>query len=177
MAVFEVIEPDFEFWQTGIDPGLPEQAWRATGRLTGDATGGLMTLQLDVQKSTEPLSARMWSLEFLAVGLSTVVSTIDLTSSNLGEVLGLAPLVGMGYALETQGVPGGRESILPRDLTFLPWFLGAPRQKGVQAGINLALSNLNAAVVDVWMKGYVWGPRSQTAEGGPRRPLGSVFGN
>lgn len=171
-----MIEPDFEFWQTGVDPGLPEGVWRAFGRVTGDATGGTQLLQLDFQKSTQPLSARMWSLEMIAAATSVAVSNFGVSATNLGEVLGQAPFTGTGYSLSMVNSGGAGETIQGRDLAFLPWFLGAPRQKGVAAGLALFVGNALALTLDVWLRGFVWGPRSQTVNGGPRRPVGSVFG-
>jgi len=171
-----VIEPDFEFWQTGSDPGLPESAWRAFGRVTGDASGGFMALQLDFQKAGLPLSARMWSLEMLSMNTTNALATISINANNLGEVLGAAPFSGTGYALQMIGADGLGQNIQGRDLAFLPWFMGAPRQPGVAAGLSWITANVNLGTVDVWARGFVWGPRSQTIQGGPRRPVGSVFG-
>jgi len=176
MSVIEVIEPDFEFWQNSIDPGLPEGVWRAFGRATGDATGGFLLLQLDFQKQTDPLSSRMWSLEMLAATADLSIAQLGVTATNLGEVLGAAPLTGTGYVMSMANTDGQNELLQGRDLAFLPWFLGAPRNQGVQAGIGLRTGNTNLMNLDVWMRGFVWGPRSQNVEGGPRRPLGSVFG-
>lgn len=177
MAVTVITEPDFEFWQTGVDPGLPEQAWRAAATVTGDATGGNMTLQVDFQKATQPLSARMWSLELIAASASVAVTGLLVAAFNMGIVRLAAPTVGVGYSADmTPAAGGGVEAVRARDLTFLPWFLGAPRQLGLAAGITIAVSNVNMALLDIVLRGYVWGPRSQTIEGGPRRPAGSVFG-
>lgn len=177
MAVTVITEADFEFWQTGVDRGLPEQAWRAAASVTGDATGGAMALQVDFQKATNPLSARMWSLELLAATASVAVTGMLVSAFNMGIVRAAAPTVGVGFSVDMAAAAGGGvEALRARDLTFLPWFLGAPRQRGLAAGITIAVSNTDMAILDIVLRGYVWGPRSQTFEGGPRRPVGSVFG-
>jgi len=176
MSVIVVIEPDFEFWQTGADPGLPEAAWRSFGRITGNASGGFMLLQVDFQKANLPLSSRMWSLEMLAMSTTIALPNVGVQASNLGEFLGAAPFASTGYALQLVGADGLNANIQGRDLAFLPWFMGAPRQLGVAAGVSFVTSNVNLGVLDVWARGFVWGPRSQVTQGGPRRPVGSVFG-
>jgi len=175
MSIIQVIDPDFEFWQTGIDPGQPEAVWRSSGRVTGDATGGFQALQLDFQKATEPLSARMWSLESIAARFDGSADALEVSATNLGEVLNAAPNTGSGFAV--QFLPSGiDEHLVGRDLAFLPWFLGAPRQRATAAGMFFAINNVLGVILDIWVRGYVWGPRSQTIQGGPRRPVGSVFG-
>jgi len=175
MTIISVIEPDFEFWQTGVDAGLPEAVWRSFGRVTGNASGGFMAQQIDFQKSTEPLSARLWSLEQIAASTSLAVGNLGVQATNLGEVLGAAPFAGTGFAITMNAVFGTEELPVGRDLAPLPWFLGAPRVKGVAAGLLIRTTNVNLLEMDIWLRGYVWGPRSQTVNGGPRRPVGSVF--
>jgi len=176
MSIIAVIEPDFEFWQTGSDPGLPEGVWRATGVVTGDVSAGFQQLQVDFQKSTEPLSARMWSLEMIGAHCSNGITSMAVTAANLGEVLNAAPVVGLGFSVEFTQADSLGELPRGRDFAFLPWFLGAPRVRGVSAGISFSTFNVLGLQLDIWMRGYIWGPRSQTVQGGPRRPVGSVFG-
>ena len=72
-------------------------------------------------------------------------------------------IAGEGVALRNEG---------PR----LPIWLGVVGRQEGDSVITFQFDNVNLRLYQIVIQGYMWGPRSVLAPGGPRRPVGGLFG-
>jgi len=180
MAVIVVVTVQPRPWSASLDPALPEGAWVVEGLLVGDATGGQMNLQLDFQKSTDPLSARLFNLEqfnLTSTSLEAAVTGWELQTFNL-EAFERAAIPTRTWSVtmvrDRPNAQGAANRI--EDLAGLPIFLGAPIAAGSASGISFVSDNQDGVVMRAFAQGFFWGPAALIAPGGPQRPLRSVYG-
>lgn len=178
MSISKVSRVELRPWNASEDPSLPEGAWVASDIVSGDGSGGNMSVVFGFAPGSEPLSSRMWSLEQWSAGFGT---------SLLGDAIGLITILGFDRLTQTRvfqsrfyafdmvdtliGSTAARPEQFPRSI-----WLGPPSLAGQDASLTFGTVNLNAVGLRVTCQGYVWGPRSRLAPGGPRRPQGPVFG-
>lgn len=165
-------------WNGFEDPGLPEGAWVASDIVSGDGSGGFMRVNFNFFLANDPLSSRMFSLEQWSAGFGT---------SLLGDALGLIQITGFDrlttarlmqdrfYAFDLIDTLLVATAARPEQFPRSIW-LGPPGEAGTGAAVSFQTANLNTVGMRVTAQGYVWGPRSRLAAGGPRRPPGPVFG-
>ena len=159
-------------------PALPEGFWTASSSVTGDATGGIRQVRVKFQEADQGQSGNMFSLEQLSItidnetGRPFIISTVNM--DRMGNLVGLYSTVGslasgaasiVGAAIVNTSAIGTRAS-----------WLGAPFEAG-EALVTFATDNADGELFSVFAQGYIWGPRSVLAAGGPQRPAGGMYSN
>lgn len=163
------------------DPALPAGIWWGSGTIVGDASGGQQFIRFLFGEEGEPLSGDIFNLE----QMSSINSTSSLRNAFLCTV-GMAPAPGLPAFDRIWHVPYqdlgsglGNSAFGEQALRVLPLFLGS-RRGGAEAvgALDIGTANLTASdSVSVSVMGYRWTGRSVMTEGGPQRPLRSLFGS
>jgi len=169
----------FPFLVSSGDPALPNAWWSADVEATGDASGGENTLDV-IFSEAGSADDQLWSVEQFA-DQHDIITSLDrlFIPSNQRNLLN----PGTPITSTVKGVSGGgilaRTGWEGRDLMFLPYFMGGP--PGARTGLRLfarwVVLNTNFVAYRVHAWGYRWGSQAYAAPGGPRRPIGSVFGS
>ncbi len=165
------------------DPGLPIGTWQGFVTVGGDASGGVRQALVTFKQPGDPLSGNMYSLDQLTVQDSDEATKfLTVTAANM-DPLRVGPIeIGIGQSFACQligvadasaGFEGSR--IAGRDVSQLPMWLGRALDAVNNAQLRLFLTNVDLALMSVGAQGYIWGPRSITADGGPRRPVSSMY--
>lgn len=156
------------------DPRFPEGYWFARGTVTGDATGGVMALDLVFTAAAiTSLNSRIYSLEQLSL---TQGDNTDRTYELRGlNMTGLPLAFTHNYAIEVRGLPGGGGALDLRELAGLPLFLGSQNEVGTTQSVSLIIDNVNGLTYRAEGEGYWWGPRSVLIDGGPQRPPTGLY--
>jgi len=162
------------------DPALPEGQWHVFGSVNGDASGGNREIQVVFKRTATPLSSTMWSLDQLSVrdaDENTKFLTVEFLNMDPLHVGPIDIGIAYGFACQLVGVAGAFAGarITGRDVSHLPVWLGRALDAVNSALMIITLVNVDVRSIEVAAMGYYWGPRSITAEGGPRRPLGGMF--
>jgi len=162
------------------DVSMPSGMWVADVEVTGDASGGEMVLNVILTESAQA-DESFYSLEQFAYQTdqdSGLLSTFS--AFNMRNYADPASPRSMTYNTGP-GINGeaGRHGPLPRDTGGLtPLFLGQGPGVNVAAQLFIGLTTTNTLAVafrtHLW--GYRWGGQAMDTPTGPRRPLGSVFG-
>jgi len=158
------------------DPSLPVAAWIGQGGIAGDASGGNVQMTFLFQRSDDAQISELFNLEQLAAdttaggnhsGQMETVAMDTLAPNRLGspEIWGLSFVSSFG-----------RAALEMNDVSVLPLWLGSPNREEGNGGIRFTFANVDLRLFAVRIQGYMWGPRSVLASGGPRRPVGGLFG-
>lgn len=157
-------------------PSLPVGIWWGSVVVLGDASGGLMTVQIMFGDEEDPISGDLFSLEELSIFASVA------TTEN-GELVanGLAPSPDTAFIDRRWGftlIPQATRvnTYLPnRDL--LPIFLGARRGGAASfAALEASIDNQGVGTSFVLTAlGYRWEGRSILAPGGVLKPVGVMW--
>jgi len=161
------------------DPALPDGYWGVNVGLLGDASGGLMSINIRMSASAQPSASLLWNIEQFIVDTS-LNGPRDMRLDYGG--FDIFPLQGstgsvtklMAVRLEDMGAGIGGGSTRMGSLG-LPIFLGSPR-KDVNVDLSLDTDNSNGANLSWFVQGFFWGPGAVNAPGGPQRPLTSLYG-
>lgn len=156
-------------------PSLPEAIWVASSSVVGDGSGGVREVRIVLQAAGQARSGNMFSLEQLTLretnlsGTNYLVETVNMDT--IGKLVGQA-----GY-MQTLGLTNlvDGSANVAQGKTALPLFLGAPFATGI-AVVAFRSDNISGQTLSAFAQGYIWGPRSLLAEGGPQRPANSIFG-
>lgn len=176
MSVLESIVVESRRYSGWTDPRYPIGFWQAAITVTGDATGGLVGLDLVFQGGLEPrLNSQMYSVERFAGSQSIGTNEeYSVEAVNMGGPANtgfvhryLVRMIGRGG--------GGSGSIAGNDFTFLPWFLGSQRTPGITAALSLVGLNIDGVAFTFEAEGYRWSPRSVLVDGGPQRPPTGLY--
>jgi len=163
----------FAGWE---DPALPEAIWVASSSALGDGGGGVREIRVVLQAAGQARSGNMFSLEQLTLRETNLSGTNYLVETvNMDTVGGLVGQAGYMQTLGLTNLVDGSANVA-QGKTAQPLFLGAPFAIGI-AVVAFRTDNITGQTFSVFAQGYIWGPRSILAEGGPRRPAGSIFGN
>jgi len=178
MSVFVTTRVDIRPYSGYSDPSLPIAAWISQGTVTGDVTGGsvFITMIFELDETDFRLS-QLYNLEQFSMdhdapsafaGLMTT-RAMDRLSPQRDAAEQRWGLVGV--------TDGANQAAVGIDaLAGLPIWLGSPNEDfSVDSGLRFETPNVDARVVNVTAQGYVWGPRSVLAEGGPQRPANGFF--
>jgi len=176
MTVVVAAPPAFRNFRGWADPGLPDGYWYYENSSLGDASGGLNIIQVTFQAVDEPAPSLIWSLEQFNLHSTAGVETAKITITNMDRVpqLGAGINLVRAYAIELVSTPIGAALAL-RDMV-VPIFLGQAIDNNQISDLQFDAANSNGQVILLHAQGYFWGPGAINAEGGPRRPLGSIFG-
>jgi len=160
------------------DPSLPSGIWNADIEVTGDASGGIMAVDVILANSGELIDS-FFSLEQVGLQLDQdagvnnsffVANQDNLRSPGTPISSTFAQQMFTGAGDGRSGPRGGAD--------YLPYFIGKPPAAVAGAQMFLRWQATNTDLVawrgHVW--GYVWGPRAISTPTGPRRPFSSPFG-
>lgn len=178
MSVAFSFRVDYRPYSGYRDPSLPIGAWTSQAGAVGNASGGIITLDFLFQRDGDPLVTELFNLEQLAVDTSSeavrefIMTTISM--DNLSPSRLASPQI---WHFQTNGAPGlGQSAVSLETGTMLPLWFGPPNREEGDSGIRLQTQNVDLVFYAITFQGYIWGPRSILAEGGPRRPVGGLFG-
>jgi len=162
-----------------IDPALPIGLWLSDVFVTGDASGGVEANDHILTEPHDPPDDTLYSLEQVAFQLDTDTSVegtvLILNQRNLVDPA--TPIVSTFSMTTRTGAGDGRSGPLGSDAGWLPYFIGQPPATTTQQlFIRVQTTNTDTVALRSHLWGYLWDPGAYQAPGGPRRPLGSVFG-
>jgi len=164
-------------WRGYDDPGLPVGMYFGQGAVTGDASGGDMSVLFQFKGEAEPVSGRFFNIEQFNVfhsGVILVSGHVQLTNF---ETLGPVGLVNRQWRFELQSNANGVAAINQATYIPLPLFLGSVAPvRDLAAQVAVGIDNVDLTSLVATIQGYIWEPRSIQAEGGLRRPVDSLYG-
>jgi len=164
-------------WRGYDDPGLPVGMWYSQNSVTGDASGGDMTVIFVFKGEAEPVSGRFYSLEQFECQHSEATTKgggVQLTNF---ETLGPVGLVNRQWRFTVENNNNGVACLNNLIHVPLPLFMGsAAPVASLAAQLEVNLNNVDLTSFVVTVQGYIWEPRSIQAEGGLRRPVDSLYG-
>lgn len=177
MTVSATFRVDIRPYTGYSDPGLPVAAWIAQGGVAGDASGGLIFMNFNFQRDEDAQISELFSLDQMHADTSSSVSRIGLLETrNMDALSQNRPLTDQIWRFQTLGGPTGSGfSAIALIGDPLPFWLGAPNRVEGESGLRVTWLNIDLLLHLVTLQGYMWGPRSVLAEGGPRRPVGGLF--
>jgi len=168
---------DVRPYSGSVDPGFPQASYIAQASVVGDASGGQINISFLFQRFGDAQVSEMFNLEQLAMD-SSVDNILDVTM-RLFAMDTLAPqrdAFGQIWSLTLDGTAGNAGSALAEKGPRLPLWFGAPNREEGNGGLRFIMNNTDLELYAVTIQGYMWGPRSVMAPGGPQRPLGSLWG-
>lgn len=178
MAVTQRRTVELRPWNAFSEPALPEGGWFVNFVIAHAGGGGLVTAEARFQETNESLSSRLWSMEQISMTqLGALGSpTIEIRTTNL-ETFQRQGVGNTGFTVRMVANPGTGRSLEGSHLTFLPWFLGAPRIENIAAGFEVLDADGGVGErTSMLISGYYWGPAARNAPGGPQRPVTGLFG-
>jgi len=176
MAVIAQIVVESRRYSGWIDPRYPIGFWQASLSVTGDASGGLLAIDLVFQGAVPAaLNSQMYSVERIGATQDTSTGRIYRVGAvNMGGPANTG--FRHEYTVPMVGHSGGGAAALSGDtFTFIPWFLGSQRTPGITASLSLVGLNSNNVTVTFEAEGYRWSPRSVLIDGGPQRPPTGLY--
>lgn len=178
MSVTDEFRIDIRPYSAYEDPSFPIAAYVAQGGSVGDGTAGNLFMQFLFKRTADNAVSELFSLEQLAIdstGTANVegtIKTLNMDSLAINRPLSpqtwrvlLQPATGMS-------VPTAMDT---NKNNFLPLWLGAPFLGEGNSGLEFEWPNTDLRLYQVIIQGYIWGPRSVLAPGGPRRPISGLF--
>lgn len=168
-------------WRGWDDPSLPVGMWVGQVQVTGDGSGGAMRMQHFFRPEADPVSGRFYNLEQVDL-IITVNAPVGEVACALGtdgfDRVGGAEMFDRGWTLQVGPNSRAGESVgIYNEFTKLPIFLGqASTVPDGACSLSVEIANVDTAVFQSVLQGYIWDPRSVSAQGGLRRPLGNLYG-
>ena len=176
MAVGFSFRVDVRPYSGYANPSLPIAAWVGQGTAVGDATGGNLNMDFFFQNDDEALITELFNLEQVALDTTAGVNTPGiLRLISMDNLAPNRPMFGQIWSF-TMNTRLGDTAIDMTRGSVLPLWLGAPNREEGDSGIRFFFDNVDARIYGVTIQGYIWGPRSVLAEGGPQRPPNGLFG-
>ena len=178
MSVTAAFRVDIRPYSAYDDPGLPVAAWIAQAGIAGDASGGTVLIDFDFQLEAQPVS-ELYNLEQLAIDTDDS-SAVDIMMQTQGmdQLAQTRPASPQKWSMTTDGVLGADSAVRLQDAKVgLPIWLGSPNNIDSNGTLRFIFLNSDGRLYAITAQGYMWGPRSILAPGGPRRPVGGLFGN
>jgi len=158
------------------DPSLPVAAWIGQAGIAGDVSGGNVIIDFLFQRANDAQISELFNLEQM-----TVDTTADASQEVLMQTVAMdtlapnRPASDQLWSLNTDGLLGSVSALLLDRGNGLPLWLGAPNRVEGNGVLRFTMANTNLRLYAITVQGYMWGPRSVMAPGGPRRPIGGLF--
>ncbi len=164
-------------WRGYDDPGLPVGMYIAQNAVTGDASGGNMTVIFIFKPEGEPVSGRFFSIEQFDAHHSSAGLFTGFAVANNFETLGPVGLVNRQWRYVVSDNRNGVGALNSDIYMPLPLFLGsAAPVASLSAQFEVGVDNIDLSSYVVTIQGYIWEARSIQAPGGLRRPVDSLYG-
>lgn len=173
IAIADVVSRKFSGYE---DPRYPSGFWVGAGQVTGDASGGDSTLQLNFNPATSLFNSQYYSIEqFMISIIANANFLVDMLIANFDL---FTPITGQRYTIP---VIGSEASIANIDLLqhkgMRGLFLGQASNTDTAQSLSFIIDNTTNEVMNVFVQGYIWGVRSTMVEGGPQRPPTGLYPN
>ena len=177
MSVLGDFRIDVRPYSGYIDPSLPIAAYVGQGSLVGDASGGTIDFGFVYQRNDDAQISEMFNLEQLAMD-SSVNGALPVTMRlvAMDSLSQNRPMFGQIWGFQLLSISGSTNNARNIDALSLPLWFGSPNRDEGDGLIRFTVPNVDLELYAVTIQGYIWGPRSVMAPGGPQRPLGSLFG-
>jgi len=180
VAVTVAVNPRRRRFNGWNDPRYPTGFWSLQHFLTGTASGGLQTIIFRFWDNGVPLDTQMYSLEQLSLQYTDNVTPrpISIRTAGFDNLVSFngQPDLGVVVLPITGPATGAIAMMTPQDANYFRGiFLGAPGNSGQAADLVFAVENTISNILVVAGQGYVWGPRSVLADGGPQRPPTGIY--
>jgi len=163
---------------SGYDsPGLPIAAWISQGGTVGDASGGVINMDFLFQRDDDAQVSELFNLEQISVDTTSATSRdFTIQTLNMDNLAPNRPASTQKWKSNSQFGSGLSNSAFDLDnANILPLWLGAPNRGEGDVGLRIFWPNIDLLLFAVTLQGYMWGPRSVLAPGGPQRPVGGLF--
>jgi len=173
ISVFQAVQRPERGWD---DPGYPLGVWIAAGNVTGNVSGGIRAVQINLATAGTPVGLA-FSLEQLLVRDSeTNNKVLDTFIANLEPVY-VSAGGSRRFSADLIQASGSIEVALRiADMRSLAYFLGIAASAASVASLTFQVANANNEVLTVNATGYIWGARSVIQRpGGYRRPPDGMF--
>lgn len=155
------------------DPSLPIGSWIAEGGAAGNASGGIMTMRFLFQRDGDAQISELFSVEQLAIDTTNnLAQTFVMRTQNMDSLAPSRAATDQRWFVTTDAINTVGESAMGLSKTILPLWLGTPNRNEGDAGLAFETLNTDLLLYFIGIQGYLWGPRSVLADGGPRRPVG-----
>jgi len=160
-----------------VEPWLPTGSYIAEGGSIGDASGGSVFMNFLFAKEPDPRQSEMYNIEQMAMDVTPIGGVVralfrTLQMDNLAPTRIASP---QKWQVELGTDLVDEHALNLSFLAGLPLWLGAP-SAATDCGVRFEFDNLDGTLYAVTIQGFIWGPRSVLAPGGPQRPLGGRFG-
>jgi len=161
------------------EPAFPIASWIAQGSIIGNATGGSATIVLQISAGEATPVSEMYNLEQLHVDTQApVTEQIIMATQFMDNLAPNRPAAEQSWVIPLT-TTGANDSVMALiQNAGLPIWLGAPLAvfgAGVSSALTFEWQNVNLQASEVTAQGYIWGPRSVLAPGGPQRPPFGLF--
>lgn len=159
------------------DPSLPIASWISQAGAAGDATGGIFNMGFFFQLDGDAQISELFNLEQLSFDTSnTNDREVIIETVAMDTLAANRPASPQKWQFRIEGASSTGAAALSLGSTLLPLWLGSPNRDEGDSGLRITTANVDLLLYAATLQGYVWGPRSVLAEGGPRRPVGGLFG-
>lgn len=160
------------------DPSFPIAAWIAQGGLAGDASGGTVFMFFRFQLDEDAQISELFNLEQISFDVTSATNRDFLLETvNMDTLSQNRRASPQRWQFITEGITTlaeGATELLKGSI--LPVWLGTPNREEGDAGLRILSANIDLMLYAATLQGYMWGPRAILAPGGPRRPVGGLFG-
>lgn len=161
------------------DPALPIGSYIAQAGIAGDASGGGLFINFLFQLSADRRVTELYNLEQISIDTDANLAQRGLISTlNMDSLSPTRPASPQKWSFVTSQDSVSDSALLISDLLNHPIWLGSPAlpSGSSAAGLRLAFLNVDLRLYAATIQGYIWGPRSVLAPGGPQRPVNGFFG-
>jgi len=162
------------------DPSLPIALYIAEGGLVGDVSAGDVFMDFIFKFADEAHSGQLYNLEQLASDSDHTVSQEALMSTiNMDRLAPTRDASAQRWRLQLVDVNGLLNPVNALGSVsggLLPLWLGAPSPTEGKSALRMQFPNEDGVAYFAQIQGYIWGPRSVLAPGGPQRPVSALFG-
>ncbi len=159
------------------DPSLPIASWISQGGVAGDASGGIIVMDIPFQRDEGAQISELFNLEQLSFDTSSATNREGILSTvGMDSLAPNRPASPQKWQFFVESAVSLAISALDTDSLLLPLWLGSPNRNEGDGGLRIEIVNIDLLLYAFTLQGYMWGPRSVLAQGGPRRPVGGLFG-
>lgn len=177
MTIQLTTPPTIRPFRAFADPALPDGYWVTHASVLGDATGGLMSVNIRFSSAAGPNVSTLWNLEQLMMHVTGASQDVridfgDMDRQPIGDSTGALFKIYQVNLADLGTAAGGRAMALPS--LIAPLFLGTA-DKGVNGDLAFDVDNEDGTSFMVLAQGYFWGPGAVNAPGGPQRPATGLY--
>jgi len=162
------------------DPSLPIGLYIAEGGLVGDVSAGDVFMDFIFKFADNPQVSELFNLEQLAAdsdhtaGQEALMSTVNM--DRLAPTRDASPQRWRLQLVDVNGLLNPVNALATVSGSLLPLWLGAPSPSEGKSALRIQFPNEDGVAYFAQIQGYIWGPRSVLAQGGPQRPVSALFG-